>query len=94
MKQNRKSKPAENDLFGEPVKPRPPLRKIVARPEGQGFDIAVRQPGGEAYVRLNAVYDTRAEAGQALRDGIGLEPRESREVMSLSVKFRGRRCIA
>lgn len=85
MKQNRKSKPAEKDLFGEPVKPRPPLRKIVARPEGQGFDIAVWQPGGAAYVRLNAVYDTRAEAGQALRDGVGLKPRESREEIWVGV---------
>ena len=84
MKRKQKSKsakPAEKDLFGEPLKPHTQPRKIVKRPEGRGFDIAVRKPDGAAYLRLNAFYATRAAAAKALRESLRSELRESRHAI-------------
>lgn len=84
-----KAKP-ETDLFGEQVRPTPPLRKVVPRPDGRGWCIAVREAASTTY-RYIGVYHSRAEAGQAIRDGVGAEPREEREEMRLEVRFSLRR---
>ncbi len=80
----------EIDLFGEPVRPTPPLRKAAPRPDGRGWCIAVREPASTTY-RYIGIYGSRAEAGQAIRDGVGAEPREEREEMRLEVRFTVRR---
>lgn len=93
MKRPAKSKRArqpETDLFGEPVKSAPPLRKAVPRPDGRGWCIAVREAASTTY-RYIGIYESRAEAGQAIRDGVGAEPREEREEMRLEVRFSVRR---
>lgn len=77
-------RPVEKDLFGDPVSSPPPERKIVLRPDGRGYSIAVRVPGGTAYDYLG-VYATRAEAAVAFRDGVGKRDDRDAVVVSVSV---------
>ena len=84
-----KAKP-ETDLFGEPVRATPPRRKAVPRPDGRGWCIAVREPSSTTY-RYIGIYGTEGEAWQAIREGVGAEPREEREEMRLEVRFNVRR---
>jgi len=86
-----RAKAPDVDLFGQPLRARLPLRKVVERPDGRGFDIAVREPACTNFRHLGAVYSTRGEAWQAVRDGVGLEPRESREEIHVSVYFSATR---
>lgn len=84
---NRKtSRTIARDLFGNEVKAPLPLRKIVERPDGRGFAIAARERAETTYRHLG-IYATRGEAAQALRDGVGLPPREKPEVLTLSVQI-------
>lgn len=80
----------ETDLFGEPVRPTPPLRKAVPRSDGRGWCIAVRDPASTTHRRIG-LYGTEGEAWQAIREGVGAEPREEREEMRLEVRFSVRR---
>ena len=82
--------PSETDLFGEPVRLTTPSRKAVPRPDGHGWCIAVREAASTAYLYIG-IYGSRAEAGQAIRDGVGAVPREAREEMRLEVRFTARR---
>jgi hypothetical protein len=92
-KQKPKSaKPAEKDLFGEPVKPRLPLRKAVLRPDGRGWCIAVREPTSTVHRHIG-IYETKGEAWQAIREGVGAEPCEDREELRIEVRFSVRRGI-
>ena len=93
MPDARHRKRVETDLFGNPVRLPPPDRKIVARPDGRGFAIAVRQPARTSYIYVGA-YGTRSEAAVALRAGVGLEPGGDQVEVSISVylsPFRRRR---
>ena len=85
-----KAKP-ETDLFGEPVRPTPPLRKAVPRTDAHGgWCVAVRAAASTTY-RYIGIYGTEGEAWQAIRDGVGAEPREEHEEMRLEVRFSVRR---
>ncbi len=91
MTAKRRMKPKPDaDLWGAPLTPALPLRKAVPRPDGRGWCIAVREPARTTY-RYVGIYGSRAEAGQAIRDGVGAEPREEREEMRLEVRFTVRR---
>lgn len=74
----------ETDLFGEPVRPTLPLRKIVERPDGRGWCIAVREPHETLY-RYVGVYPTRGDAVRALLDGVG-KPIEDVEIVTITVR--------
>lgn len=93
MNAKRRSKPkakTETDLFGEPVRSAQPLRKAVPRSDGRGWCIAVREPASTTYLH-KGIYETEGEAWQAIRDGVGAEPREERQEMRLEVRFSVRR---
>lgn len=84
-----KSKP-ETDLFGDPVRSVLPLRKAVLRTDGRGWCIAVREAASTTY-RYIGIYGTEGVAWQAIREGVGAEPREEPEEMRLEVRFNLRR---
>lgn len=89
-KKPRPAKKPETDLFGEPLRPTPPLRKAVPRSDGRGWCIAVRDPASTTHRHIG-IYGTEGEAWQAIREGVGAEPREEREEMRLEVRFSVRR---
>lgn len=89
-KKSKRARQPETDLFGDPVRSAPPLRKAVARPNGRGWCIAVREPASTTYLH-KGIYETEGGAWQAIRDGVGAEPREDREEMRLEVRFSVRR---
>lgn len=84
MSKSLPKQPGQTDLFGEVLREPLPLRKIVARPDGRGFTIAVRESDSSAY-RYVGIYSTRGEAAEALREGVGKPPPEDRETLSLRV---------
>lgn len=91
-KRRRKVTPKpETDLFGEPVRPTSPRCKPIPRRDGPGWRVGVREPGRTIYVALPGYYLSEGEAWQAIREGVGAEPREEREEMRLEVRFSVRR---
>lgn len=84
------AKPTEADLWGDPVKPQLPRRKPARRTDGIGWCVAVREATSTEYHYVGR-YDSEGSAWQAIRDGVGLKPREDREEMHLGVYFGPRR---